>query len=410
MYRKIRNILLLPYHALWALGSALWYRFPAKKLTVIVITGTKGKSSVAEITNAILEKNGHRTALAGTIRFKIGDSSTPNVFKMTMPGRGYLQKFLHEAVSKKCTHAILEVTSEGTKQFRHWCLYPDVVVVTNISKEHIESHGSMERYIAAKLRIARAVISSPKEKRCLIVRKDNPYTAPFFMIPAEEVRPFSLTDAKDIACFDDHISFTWQNETYTAPLVGTWSVANCLASLEATSFLGVAHDIAKRALLTLPVIQGRAEKIDCGQSFFAIVDYAHTPDSLEALYTSFPHHRKICVLGNTGGGRDTWKRPEMGKIAEQYCDTVILTNEDPYDENPEKIVEDIAKGMNKKPLIIMDRRSAIREALSKAKEDDVVLITGKGTDPFIMGPSGTKEVWSDASVVREELEALRQNN
>ena len=100
----------------------------------------------------------------------------------------------------------------------------------------------------------------------------------------------------------------------------------------------------------------------------------------------------------------------MGKIAEQYCDTVILTNEDPYDENPEKIVEDIAKGMNKKPLIIMDRRSAIREALSKAKENDVVLITGKGTDPFIMGPSGTKEVWSDASVVREELEALRQNN
>ena len=148
------------------------------------------------------------------------------------------------------------------------------------------------------------------------------------------------------------------------------------------------------------------ERIDAGQDFLAVVDYAHTPDSLQALYDAFPNRRKICVLGNTGGGRDTWKRPEMGAIADAECESVILTNEDPYDENPENIVNAMASGMKRKPRIVMDRRDAIREALSLAKAGDVVLISGKGADPYIMGPHGTKTPWSDATVVREELEKL----
>jgi UDP-N-acetylmuramoyl-L-alanyl-D-glutamate--2,6-diaminopimelate ligase len=141
------------------------------------------------------------------------------------------------------------------------------------------------------------------------------------------------------------------------------------------------------------------------------VDYAHTPDSLSALYSAFPNQRKICVLGNTGGGRDTWKRPEMGRIADEACTKVILTNEDPYDEDPRAIVEDMVRGMSSegkdaKLQIIMDRREAIRHALAVAREGDAVLISGKGTDPFIMGANGLKESWSDAQVVREELERL----
>jgi UDP-N-acetylmuramoyl-L-alanyl-D-glutamate--2,6-diaminopimelate ligase len=137
------------------------------------------------------------------------------------------------------------------------------------------------------------------------------------------------------------------------------------------------------------------------------VDYAHTPDSLEQLYKAFPHERKICVLGNCGGGRDTWKRPAMAKIAEQYCDEIVLTNEDPYDEDPDAIVRAMADAIEtKQPTIIMDRRLAIRHALTRAQRHDVVLVSGKGTDPYIMGPKGTKTPWSDERVVREELRTL----
>ena len=148
------------------------------------------------------------------------------------------------------------------------------------------------------------------------------------------------------------------------------------------------------------------ERIEAGQNFIAVVDYAHTPDSLAALYGAFPNRRKICVLGNTGGGRDTWKRPEMGRIADETCAEVILTNEDPYDEDPSAIVAAMATGMRRTPSIIMDRREAIRHALRAARPGDAVLISGKGTDPFIMGPKGSKQSWSDAAVVREELERL----
>jgi hypothetical protein len=131
-----------------------------------------------------------------------------------------------------------------------------------------------------------------------------------------------------------------------------------------------------------------------------------TLDSLRALYSAYPNKRKICVLGNTGGGRDRWKRPEMGAIADETCAEVILTNEDPYDENPRAIVEEMAAGMKRAPRIIMNRREAIAEALALASKDDVVLVSGKGTDPYIMEANGTRTPWSDAAVVREELKRL----
>jgi UDP-N-acetylmuramoyl-L-alanyl-D-glutamate--2,6-diaminopimelate ligase len=149
--------------------------------------------------------------------------------------------------------------------------------------------------------------------------------------------------------------------------------------------------------------------VDCGQNFTVIVDYAHTDDSLRKLYETFPSSRKIAVLGSTGGGRDSWKRPVLGKIADEYCDEIIITNEDPYDEDPVKIINDVARGVTQHtPIIIINRREAIRKALELARAGDTVLITGKGTDPCIMGPHGTKEVWDDATVVREELENIKK--
>jgi UDP-N-acetylmuramoyl-L-alanyl-D-glutamate--2,6-diaminopimelate ligase len=180
-----------------------------------------------------------------------------------------------------------------------------------------------------------------------------------------------------------------------------------LAALALGAAMNIPTPVMKKALERMRPIAGRAERVEMGQPFGVIVDYAHTPDSLQALYETYQDKHKICVLGSTGGGRDTWKRPEMGRVAEQFCSTAFLTNDDPYDEDPQSILEDIAKGFTAyKPFMIIDRRRAIREALKEAKEGDVVLITGKGTDPYLMGPKGTKEEWSDRKVVQEELSKL----
>jgi UDP-N-acetylmuramoyl-L-alanyl-D-glutamate--2,6-diaminopimelate ligase len=180
-----------------------------------------------------------------------------------------------------------------------------------------------------------------------------------------------------------------------------------LAVIKAAQFAGVPLPKISEALAALERIPGRTERINEGQPYQVIVDYAHTPDSLQALYDAYPV-RKICVLGNTGGGRDTWKRPEMGKIADEMCAEVILTDEDPYDEDPQQIVEQMAAGMKRKPRIIMDRREAIHTALTLAQPGDAVLITGKGTDPYIMQANGKKLPWSDANVAREELRKLQK--
>lgn len=202
---------------------------------------------------------------------------------------------------------------------------------------------------------------------------------------------------------------TFDGVTFEVPFPGEFTILNALASATLGKALGIDAKKIGHALQHMPPIQGRAERIDLGQNFSVIIDYAHTPDSLKALYGAFLHARKICVLGNTGGGRDTWKRPEMGAIADQECEEVILTNEDPYDENPESILQEMSVGMKRTPTTILDRRSAIKEALSRAKKGDVVLITGKGTDPYIMEARGTKTPWSDRAVTEEELKKLLQN-
>ena len=403
---SIRRFLLAPYHYALAILAAPRYRFPAKRLKVIGITGTKGKSTVAEMLYAIFTANGHKTALASTIHFVIGEDSKPNLFKMTMPGRGFIQKFLAEALKSGCTHAIVEITSEAALQYRHLGLHLDSLVFTNLQREHIESHGGIEKYFRAKLAIGRSLVSSPKRPRYIIANSDDARGAEFLALPVEKSIPFSVTDAFDVRMSEDGVSFLYNGTLFSLSHPGSFSILNALAAIKTAEAFGIPLEVCSKALRELTRISGRVERIQAGQDFLVVVDYAHTPDSLQALYDAFPNRRKICVLGNTGGGRDTWKRPEMGRIADEACDKVILTNEDPYDEDPKAIVDAMARGMKRIPEIIMDRRSAIRAALRAARSGNAVLVSGKGTDPFIMGPHGTKIPWSDADVVREELGRL----
>ncbi len=420
MYRAINTVVLFlkrfvpepvvallrtPYHYLVNFLAALGAGFPARKLVVIGVTGTKGKSTVSDLIYATLLDGGYAVAVASTIRFAIKDQSEPNLFKMTMPGRGFIQDFLSRAVRAGCTHAVVEITSESTLNFRHLFLDLDALVFTNLQKEHIESHGSFEKYAAAKMRIGKSLVTSRKRPRAIIANADDPASAPYLALPVEKKLPFSYTDAKDVELLPGRVGFIFRGVHFRLQLPGSFNIMNALAAASAAQFAGLSLEKSAAALAKLERVPGRTERIDVGQDFYVVVDYAHTPDSLAALYAAYPG-RKICVLGNTGGGRDTWKRPEMGRIADASCEKVILTNEDPYDEDPRAIVEAMVRGMGRPPEIIMDRRSAIRTALRTARQGDTVLVSGKGTDPFIMGAHGTKTPWSDARVVREELERL----
>lgn len=401
-----------PYHYVLSFIGAVLYNFPSKEITVIGVTGTKGKSSVVEILNAIFEADGKRTAVSGTIRFKIGEKSERNLYKMTMPGRFFVQKFLREAVNAGCEIAILEMTSEGVKQYRHKFIHLDALVFTNLSPEHIESHGSFEKYVAAKLELARGLELSQKRPRTMVANRDDDHGVLFLDAKVEHAVPYGLTDLELYTLNKDDISLIIEGTTIRVPLIGLFNVYNTLAAITCARTFGVPLKTIHNALANLQPIKGRVERFKspkgAKRKLTVVVDYAHTPDSLEKLYKAFEKEKKIAVLGNTGGGRDKWKRPEMGRIAGHYCERVILTNEDPYDEDPEKIVEEMARGVEdeSKVSIIMDRRKAIRTALLEAPEGSIVIISGKGTDPYIMGPNNTKAPWSDAKVVQQEMAGI----
>lgn len=425
------------YHYILAILGAIIYRFPAKKLIIIGVTGTKGKTTTVQLINAILEQAGYKTALASTLRYKIGEKEWRNLFKMTLRGRFFTQRFLRQAVDTGCTHAVIEISSEGVPQFRHKFLFLDVLIFTNLAPEHIESHGSYVNYLKAKLSIAKE-LENPKKKfmkkvwpskarrtedflkepfslgSVIIANIDDKEGEKFLALNIKNKIPYSLQDAINIKTDEKGSSFQVQKMVVHSKLPGIFNVSNMLGAIACAKFLNVSEENIKRGLENINFVRGRMEKIDNNLGIEIMVDYAHTPDSLKAVYETYSDFRKICVLGNTGGGRDTWKRSEMGKIADEYCDQIILTNEDPYDEDPKKIIEDVKKGIKNKPCeIVMDRRGAIRSAITrashfaKASRDDqnrfAVLITGKGTDPYIMEANGKKIPWDDATVVREEL-------
>ena len=394
------------YHRALAFFMALSYGFPARKLVVIGVTGTKGKSTTVEMLFSILRAVGYKTALISTIRFAIEDDSEPNQYKMTLQGRGFAQAFMRRAIAAGCTHIVIEVTSESVLQYRNWFLNLDGLIVTNIQREHIESHGSFEKYVAAKRAIVETLARSPKRSRILVANTDIPESRAFLSAAVSKAIGFSASELKNISGDERNVRFEYSGIHFSLPITGAFNAVNALAAIKTAEAFGVSLKTCEKALGGLSRISGRVEHIDAGQDFIVVVDYAHTPDSLQALYDAFPKNRKICVLGNTGGGRDTWKRPLMGRIADEACEKVILTNEDPYDEDPRAIVDAMARGMRRVPEIVMDRREAIRHALAAARTGDAVLISGKGTDPFIMGAKGAKVPWSDAGVVREELGRL----
>ena len=402
--------ILSAYHFSLAEIAAFLYRHPSRGMLVIAVTGTKGKSSVTEMAGAILEEARYETAILNSIREKIGPWSRKNTMRMSMPGRFYIQDFLSKAYRAECDAVILEMTSEGVKQHRHRGIALDALIFTNLAPEHIEAHGSLRAYADAKFQIGKALLRSKKRGRMMVANAEDAESARYLALPVEKSLPFSLDNVKPWKAGSGGGFFTFYGEKIAVHLPGEFSLKNALAAATLAHAIGVDTKTIARALGKITMIPGRAERIESGQNFDVVVDYAHTPDSLTALYEAYREKRKICVLGATGGGRDKWKRPVMGEIADRYCDIVIATNEDPYDEDPRDIVDELVSGMKRTPEILMDRREAIARGIALAKPGDAVLITGKGTDPTIQGKDGSSIPWSDAAIAKEELEKRPETN
>lgn len=376
----IPDFLLSSYHYFLSWIGAFLYGFPSKRLTVIGVTGTSGKSTVVELCANIFQEAGFKTASMSSIKFKIGDKEWENKLKMTMPGRMKIQRFLRQAVKADCKYAILEVTSEGIKQYRHKFIDFDIAVLTNLSPEHIEAHGSFEKYQAAKAKLFQ------QTKKIHIINIDDKNAEYFLKYPAEKKIEYGINDAvilpKDLK------------------LLGKFNLYNAIAATKIAMSQGISLEICKRALEKAKGVPGRMEII-VREPFTVVVDYAHTPEALEQVYKTLSDRRMICVLGSCGGGRDKWKRPVLGKIASEYCQEVIVTNEDPYDEDPMEIINQVAG--NTKAEKILDRKQAIKKAIELANPGDVVVITGKGSEPWMCVAKGKKIPWSDRKIVFDFL-------
>jgi len=412
------------YHRALVSLAAFVYGHPSRQMIVIGVTGTGGKSTVINLIGRILEEAGHKVGWTTTFNFKIGRHEWMNTTKMTMLGRFGLQKMLRRMVKAGCRYAIIETSSEGTLQSRHLGIDYDVAVFNNLHREHLERHGGFENYRAAKgklfvrLSSRRKIINGQSVKKISIVNLDDANAEYFLQFPADEY--YGFTTAETTKNWPDKIKlvrvtkinlhaagaeFEAANQPYKIYLLGRFNVVNALAAITVAISQGIDLVTCGRALEKIVSMAGRMEVINA-RPFAVVVDYAHTPDEVEAVYKTFQkdYRRLICVLGAAGGGRDKWKRPEFGRIADEYGAEIIITNEDPYDEDPQQIIEQVAAGVVKHVVHkILDRREAIKLAINLAQPGDVVIVTGKGSEQCIMGPNGQQIPWDDRQVVREIL-------
>lgn len=423
----------LMHHYLVAIFATLYYGSPSKKMIVIGVTGTKGKTSTINFIWSCLTAGGHKTGIISTANVRIGEKEFLNKYHMTMPGRFTIQKLMAQMVKNGCKFCIVETTSEGIKQYRHIGVYYDIAVFTNLSPEHLEAHGgSFEKYKQMKTKMF-AVLSSHRKvidgkiiEKVIIANKDSEHADYFLNFRADKKITFSLNNKADYVAdniqeTNSGVDFEVAKVIFKISILGKFNVYNALPAIIICRLFGISDYLIAKGLLELQTIPGRMEKIDEGQNFTVLVDYAHEKESITNILQTANNMKgvgtkTIILLGAEGGGRDKAKRPIMGELAAKMADYVIVSNVDPYDDDPKQILEDIAiasekfeKIRNQNLFVIEDRRLGIKKALLLAKANDVVLITGKGAEQSIV-IGGKRSSWDDRQVVREELRSFPPTN
>jgi UDP-N-acetylmuramoyl-L-alanyl-D-glutamate--2,6-diaminopimelate ligase len=415
---------------LGTLASA-FFGYPSRQLDVIGVTGTDGKTTTANIIHWLLQTAGRRAGLMSTVEVKIGAETFPNNSRFTTLEAPEVQGQLRHMADAGIECAVVETTSSGLALHRVWGVTYDLAVITNITSEHLEVHGSLEAYWRAKAMLFEAVdptapakpVAFGAPRGCVLNADDPSYAylkdycrAPIitYGIDAEaDVRAEALQLRPDGSSFRVRLP-DGRAIAVETPLVARYNVSNCLAALAVGYLRGVASEVMAEALATFPGVPGRMERIEAGQPYMVVVDYAHTTDSLEkALSVLRPLAAgRLIVLFGSAGERDRVKRPEMGRVAARLADFAVITDEDPREEDAMTILREIAAGAEatgaregERFVCVVDRRRGVLAALEMAREGDVVLLAGKGHEQSIF-IGKEKLPWDDRHVARETLAAL----
>ncbi|MFH1632182.1 MAG: UDP-N-acetylmuramoyl-L-alanyl-D-glutamate--2,6-diaminopimelate ligase [bacterium] len=419
------------YHWTLAQVSSIIYRMPSNDLFVIGVTGTNGKSSTTQFIAQILEGLGQNVGYTSTAGFMIAGREIENRMKITMPGRFYLQKLMRQMVRSGCKYAVIETSSQGIDQYRHLGINYDLALITNLTPEHIEAHGGFENYKRAKGKLFEHLMSRKRKT-----------------LDRELVSKTSVLNADDehFEYFDEFSAdkkfyYSWQRDFGSVNFVGKvdkinakgseikvndlhadlklrarFQLENMLAAIATVAAIGYPLEDVLDATEKIEPLPGRFEFINKGQPFDVIVDYAYEPEALKALFESvamLKPKRLIGIHGSAGGGRDTSRRYKIGRLAAEREDIVIVTNEDPYDEEPRSIIEQVAKGArdagktdDKDLYLVDDRQEAINLAVKLAHQNDAIIVTGKGSEPVMAVAGGKKVPWSDRAAVEKALSML----
>ena len=403
--QSVKNL----YHLVMAVLANVRYGFPAREIPVVAVTGTDGKTTTCAMLRAICEEARKKVALASTVEFCLDGKCEVNKTKFTTLSSWKLQNFLRRAVAEKCDVVILEVSSHSLDQNRMWGIRPEAAVLTNITREHLDYHKTMERYRNAKKKLFRVA-------KCSIINAK-----------LENVDDFTK-DLEDVVFYND----AQTEASFDLALPGRHNVENAMAAIVAAGAMGVDRETASRAMANFRGVPGRFERVENDRGIEIIIDYAVTPAALEKFYATLSLMRerdaRIIAVFGACGDRDRGKRPMMGSIVDRVADVIILTNEDPYWEDPERILDEMEGGITfsenspETPSIppghlprrgrgrirgetyfrIFDRREAIAKALGLAKPGDIVAITGKGAEETMM-IRGEMIPWNDKKAVEGVL-------
>ena len=393
--------------AAMALAAAAFYGDPTARLVTVGVTGTNGKTTTAFLVRALLEAGGRQTGLLGTVKSVIG--GVKHDVQRTTPEAIDLQRTFREMLDKGDRACVMEVSSHALELHRADAIHFAAAIFTNLTQDHLDFHPTMEDYFRAK----RLLFERDEPPASAIVNVDDPYGA---RLAADLDQPITFAlhipaDYRATAVTTGLSGSTFTVESpdgalkLTSPLRGEFNVYNVLGALAAARALEVPAETCVEAIATAGQVPGRFETVDDGQPFAVVVDYAHTPDSLENVLKaarSLTDGRLIAVFG-CGGDRDRGKRPLMGEIAKRLSDRVIVTSDNPRSEDPEAIIEEILAGSGREVEHYVDRREAIATAISQAGSGDVVVIAGKGHEQGQEFEGGRKLPFDDVTVAHEIL-------
>ncbi len=408
---------LLPYyHWLRAVVANIRFGFPAKKLEIIGVTGTNGKTTTVNMIGAILEAAGHKVGILSSAVVQIGKDWQDSELTLTTEDVNILQEHLKKMVDDNVTHVVLEVSSHSIAQSRIWAVPFKAAVFTNLTQDHLDYHGSMDKYAATKLKLFK------RAKEFVVLNGDDSWFDFFNINDSAMTTVYGTTNEADIRVHGSKITNHGSFSTFDTPagkleiklnLTGKFNVYNAMAAVAVAQRLNIPATKIQQGLANLQMVPGRMEFISEGQKFGVMIDHAHTTDALENLLENLRHTTKkeLIVIVGADGERDSSKRMPIGRVVSKYADRVYVTDQEPYGDDPDPIRREVLRGIQSSGFVdfeeIPDRRNAINSALRRAHKGDMVVVTGLGNQKY-RGMAEGKIKWDDREVVREELVKIMQ--